>query len=929
MAEEARKNNNYEKAIEYYGEAGKLWLTEEKKRNYALMQNNIGYLYYGLGKYDQALEYYERALMIYEVLNDETGIAMSSNNIGLLYKARGKNDMALEYFERALAIGEKLGNKADVAVYLSSIASVYKSWGKYNQALEYFERALAIDEELWNEIGIARNLNNIGGVYDSLGEFQISVEYFITALSIVEEIGDKSGIARGLNNIGGVYHSWGKYDIAIEYFEKALVIDKTLGRKIEIAIRLNNIGMVYQSWGKYDLALEYYEHTLTISEKLNNKEIIAGALNNIAMLYKLWGKYDLALEYYSRALNIAEEMKHKDWITGVLNNIGTVYKSWKKYDLALKYFKKTLVISKEMENKVNVTRVLTNIGGVYQSQRKYDIALEYYMEALTIAKEIRDNENIAAALNNIGVVYFDQQMYDQAITYFRRSISIKEQLRLTAPGAIRRDYLASQIETYQALTSAAIRAGKITEALNAAEQSKARFLVERMGEQINLNKLSFKPIQERQKELSPDEVVLVLTNVNQKYPGIFVITRNRLQATEIDKNPFILSIQEKYGEHIKFTLDLNRSLQFLRSKKDENQNDNIFEDIISYYHYLLTKPYPSKTDTEKREKIGRALYELFIGPVETQISGKKRITIVQDGILGLIPFETFINKRGRYLVEEHSLRYTHSLAVSDLVARRRYNSDNKTVLAFGGATYEVEIEELQSNETDSSSNNGKKVSSAIVSEEEINYAITRGPKYLSDVYHRMGLRWNNLPGTLEEVEEIGSIFPNSTVYTGAKVKESLVKRLSTHGELKKYKILHFSTHGIVVPEFPELSALVLTQEGNEKEDGYLSMSEISALDMEAEFVNLSACETGLGKIYAGEGIVGLTQSFLIAGAKGLSVSLWQVADNATKDFMIGMYKKVKNEYLSYAEAIREMKLEFLKGKYKAPFFWAPFIYYGE
>ncbi len=107
------------------------------------------------------------------------------------------------------------------------------------------------------------------------------------------------------------------------------------------------------------------------------------------------------------------------------------------------------------------------------------------------------------------------------------------------------------------------------------------------------------------------------------------------------------------------------------------------------------------------------------------------------------------------------------------------------------------------------------------------------------------------------------------------------------------------------------------------------------LDINADFVNLSACDTGLGKIYGGEGVVGLTQSFLIAGANGLSVSLWQVADESTMMFMISMYKLVQEEGMSYNEAITEMKRRFINrtnedGKdYSKPFYWAPFVYYGN
>ena len=111
------------------------------------------------------------------------------------------------------------------------------------------------------------------------------------------------------------------------------------------------------------------------------------------------------------------------------------------------------------------------------------------------------------------------------------------------------------------------------------------------------------------------------------------------------------------------------------------------------------------------------------------------------------------------------------------------------------------------------------------------------------------------------------------------------------------------------------------------------MGEIAKLKIRADFVNLSACETGLGKIYNGEGVVGLTQSFFIAGANGLSVSLWQVADESTALFMSEMYKLVKEKGIGYSDSMTEIKRRFIRGdygdKYKPPFYWAPFVYYGK
>lgn len=161
-----------------------------------------------------------------------------------------------------------------------------------------------------------------------------------------------------------------------------------------------------------------------------------------------------------------------------------------------------------------------------------------------------------------------------------------------------------------------------------------------------------------------------------------------------------------------------------------------------------------------------------------------------------------------------------------------------------------------------------------------------------------------------------------------------IKQYSIDGELAKYKVLHFATHGLVIPEIPELSALVLSQfpEENQGEDGYLRMGEVAELKLSADFVNLSACDTGLGRIYGGEGVVGLTQAFLIAGANGLSVSLWQVADTSTSEFMTELYRKVQDTGMDYNNALTEVKRAFINGDYgslwQSPYYWSPFVYYG-
>jgi CHAT domain-containing protein len=193
-----------------------------------------------------------------------------------------------------------------------------------------------------------------------------------------------------------------------------------------------------------------------------------------------------------------------------------------------------------------------------------------------------------------------------------------------------------------------------------------------------------------------------------------------------------------------------------------------------------------------------------------------------------------------------------------------------------------------------------------------------------------------LPGTLNEVKAIEKYFNgNADVFTGSQMTENYLKSLSNNGTLKNYKIVHLATHGFAIPQIPQLSgiAMCIFPKMQNNEDGFLTAPEISKLGMQADLAVLSACETGLGKIYGGEGVSGLTQSLLVGGANAAIVSLWPVSDQGTMYFMTGLYDLTENRGKPYDEAVNIMKRKFIAGDFGEAFrnteIWAPFIHYGK
>ena len=824
---------------------------------------------------------------------------------------------------------------------LNQAGSYYYLVSQYAKAIEYYNEALEIDEELENEAGIARDLNSLGMVYNSWDQYDKAINCFEEALEIDRILGMEADAAVCLNNIGLVYDSWGQYDRAIEYYEEALVIDKGLENEAGIAISLNNIGMVYNAWGKYDRAITCFDEALAKNNSLGQDDQVAITLNNIGYVYDSRGQYDKAIEYYEKALVIDKRLGREASIAEDLNNIGMVYYSYGMYDKAISYFEEALAENERMKIDYQVATNLNNIGSACSSVGHYDKAIGYYEEALNIDKKLGRKADIALDLNNIGADYNSQGEYKTAIRYYLESITIIEELRKTAIGDIRMDYLASQIVTYQGLTSAYIRDSNISSAFQTIELSRAKLLTERLsGDESEIRLPEASDIQH---SIGKNTVVIVYANIGWEDMVQITISSDEITGKEVSVKSFIQSSIANYEEPIMNLLENQRGVKVVKKTpfhtgKVETMSD--FDNIINYYRSLIMNTVSEdargvevvgiekfkRVHMEKISELARSLYELLIGPLESQIKDKKNLIIVPDGILAFIPFETLIDRNGKYLVEDYRVSYVQSMGTRELIRKREYSEERKPLLAFGGAVYDEVSYDVE----------------MVENEKQLGYLARNIRQDLEDeraveaVYSTLGVGpWKNLPGTLSEVRNIKKVVKKSDIFTGSNVTEKNIKELSANGTLSDYKVLHFATHGLSVPEMPELSAVVLSQfkDNRGREDGYLRMGEIASLDIGADLVNLSACDTGLGRIFGGEGVVGLTQSFLIAGANAVSVSLWRVEDESTSQFMVSMYGMVQDKGIKYVDAMAEVKRRFISGDfgegYKAPYYWAPFVYYGR
>ena len=957
-AQEFENFGEYLKAAEMYEKSVKAEKASPiQTESNIVMDLNQAANYYSLaGQYKMATEKIEEALEIAEELEREDLVASCLNRFGFFYNYLQRHDVALKYYQEALEIYRKLGMESKVAINLNYIGNTYSSSGQHDTAVEYLEEALEIDKKLGREDKAAVDLENIGRIYETIGKYDNAIKYYENALSIYRKLGLEEKIANGIFNIGNIYKFWEQYITAIKYYEESLDIFRKLWKQDSIAFRrrLKELSEICRSVGQYEKAIKYYKEALDIYRNLGQDDNVAASLNDIGGVYQSQGQHEKAVKYFEDALSIAREPEQDDQTSISLNNIGNVYGILGQYGKAIEYYEKALAVDRALSKEVGKVLIEKNLTLFYRFYwNKHDKIIYPYEREIANDIKIGKDVDLSRDLNRIGIAFISQEEYKMAIERLKESVSIIEELRKTETGEIRKRFLDDLLYTYQLLVSAYIKDNDVPSAFQTIELIRAKLQIEWSTKGVSEKdrkkkekRIWLQEVEEIQETLDDDTAVIVYANVNLEKIVQIAITNNGITGKEVSRKSFVQSSISKYDTQIQTLLINQRNLS-------ESKDD--FSNIINYYCSLLREPpmqdrrgrgvdiyspRESLHETNAKE-IGKSLYELLIYSMEEQIKDKRNLIIVPSGILTFVPFETLIDENGQHLVEEYSINYIQSLDIRKLIRKRKYEEDRKSLLAFGGAIYEdsdFKAETIENRAqlavlTKNIFSNLENIQMDLLMRNL--YPDFENIRSVGNAYRVLGITsWPDLPETLNEINKIKNVINRSNFFTGKNVTEKDIKALSDNWKFYDYKVLHFATHGLIVPEVPELSALVFSQfKDMGKEDGYLRTEEIAKMEIKADLVNLSAFDTGVGEIYEDDGFARLIHSFVLSGAKAVSLSLWRVADQSTSQFMATMYGLVQDKDMSYIDAITEVKRQFLNGdfgeKYKAPYYWAPFVYYGN
>ena len=914
------------------------------------------------GQYDEALNHMEATLQqgVSWLGSNHAAIADTYNKIGIINRKKGNYSLALESYEKAVGIRIKAYGRLNKLVgrSLNNIGVVYAELGDYTTAYDYYAEALSIRMNTLGEenVDVAQSYNNIGVALKNTGDYEQSILYHERALAIRKEVLGEAhpSVGASFYNMGVTLSEKGEYSQALQNHEKSLSVWQKAfpqGHPL-IAFNYNALSSDHQRLGNFSAALEYEQESLDLQKEIfgtSHPNVGHGYLN-IGDIFMEKGQFEKALTYY----NLCKENwelslggSHPSFAK-VHQSIGEVYLKLNEPEEALLHAGRAIEANRilgdtfDSAEEINIedfsseTELLNTLE--LRAQAFYALSdgvlhdqLEASLDTYMLAANVMDQHRRSFRSEGSKLI-----LASRAATIFEEAIGAALQLyRLTG----RNEYLNIAFQFAER--------GKASVLIDAMHESDARQFAgipdSLLQEEKNLRTLldyfdrSIKS--EEVKNLNADQEKIarwkeelftlkkkydvLLETFEEVYPEYFDLRYSSYTATIDDIRDFMLGADDILIEYVVG----EDSLYIFAVSETENEVATVPIDSTLY----------DSIEQLREGIIGRSitfyapsayqLYTALIKPVEDLATSKSNWIIVPDGPLNSIPFEALLDNevvtgedyaQFPFIIKDHTVRYTYSstLELGQLALQEMRNgrysepASRKDFIAFAP----VFLEGVMLN--------------------------TRADKVLSGFRPDtlQNGQWGYLPHSRLEVETIESLFKErygiwdqwfgkrATIYLNKEASEHTLKS----ADLRSHRYVHFATHSIANEDVPELSGIVLSQDTTGGEDGVLHLGEVYNLDLDAELVVLSGCQTGLGMFAKGEGLVGLTRGFMYAGADALLASLWQVGDGSTRAFMESFYEE-KLGGVSAVQALQRAKLAMIKShpELAMPFYWAGFILVGN
>ena len=788
------------------------------------------------------------------------------------------------------------------------------------------------------------------------GEAAAAFEAWSNALSIYQAIkGTERDQAGCFKNIGVALIKMSKDEEGIQRQEQALAIYETIkGTEREQADCYANIGNALLQMGKYEEGIQRQEQALAISTTIKGTERDqARCWGNVGDAQRVAKNFSEAIAAYekagggwwiSRGLGLAYRMRGQtgDQEKAIRHFLEAVQRANKIRSSVLASENQTAIFVKCAQVFPDFVGLLAELGGGKASLKEPAVAqwaVEDKSESVPLAAAFHyadsgKGRSLEDALREKSTLRSTRA--DTKLLAEDRALSLRVS-QLTSL----REPLPETDEQYK----------KLTGDIDGLQQRRNMIEVELKRTALGgYVAPEFRKPMEMAKELESDRAVFQYS-VGEKEGWLLILTRDGVTAHKLGADtpalPELLARQEA---------TLAQLVEAWKKRPEKIGLDGLVRLARARAEDL------GKRDSERQNLIDaeqeKAVLERLAGVVlpdsaltELRKKGIHRLLVIPDGSLHYIPFAMLRPKNEKdagthYLVEEFASSYVPAMTTLDTIRKQKQEREKKRpmerrpLLAFANPAY------------------GSETTPTLPATLAKDDMLTRVRSFRTDYYKGGGLHLTSLPETEQEAVRVASLFAppktydklttddpdgRAVVFTGHGACEEEVKQVLAASENSKvrprWQYVLFSTHGLADMHNGMLSCLALSSPGTDSdEDGFLQAQEVMNLELDTDLVMLSACQTGLGRLSGGEGLVGLSAAFFYAGAESVCASLWQVPSGPTSQLVPEFFKRLKEGKVDKTEALRQAQLAVLcqgqgsDGKpadYSSPFCWAAFVLMGE
>ncbi|WP_299465185.1 CHAT domain-containing tetratricopeptide repeat protein [uncultured Microscilla sp.] len=890
----------------------------------------LGFVHEALEEFNLAFRYYKKALKLRKRVLGKYNQATASSYADLanLYFAQGDYIVSIGYDKKALGIKKQLygAHHPEIALSYNNMASTYNTWGNYGKALKYHQKALAIREKVFGQwhLDVGQSYHNIGYTYMQKGAYNLALEYYQRYKTILQKLTGKHHphLSSIYTNIGTVYVKKRQYEKALDYFEKNLWLLRSAyaRQNSHFAEAYHNFAYVYRLKKDYQLALTYSQKTLDIAQQVFGKPHLytARAFLNMGRVYAQLQKPTLASQYFSKAIYILKQVfGHKSSLLSVTaHELGKLYLSQQNYTKALPYLHKALVYGVPRFNKVLELKSLPALKDCPLDPFLVKIlatkAQCFYQMYEAKANPLYLNQSIAAyelgyaLLKKIGNSFLKTEdrinfnetviaIRDGALKAYRQKYQVTQQPR----------FLRKMFEC-----SEQFKASSLQSALNYQKALKAAnippvYIIQEQGLRMDIDywtkKVSNNPAKAAQHQDSLFEYNRryeeLIAAIETNYPA-YMARKYKYEIAQLDEiqqrlAPQSVLLEYSLGEKSSYLFIITTTKVEVVSLAGRRQ----LQPLLNAYYGALE----NEENLPKFAQASHRLYRAMLQPAEAYVKDKKRLIVIAPS-LESIPFEAIISQPPSaqqlklqkfsslaYLIKQYQISYHYS---ATLWYRSLGQTKVKPLSLLAFAPFSAGKPQVLSNQT----------------------------RQLSD----------SLPETGIEVRAIFEMFKHQKLKAKAYLAATATKWRFMQ-QSNAYSIIHLASHSEANTRHAHLAKVRFAPHpldtGNTS--GILYSSEVYNLKINPDLLVLSSCESGVGKLAKGEGVLSLARGFLYAGARNIIFSLWEVNDAYTRQLMVAFYKELlagKN-YCAALQAAQQTRLN--ANQYLHPRHWAGFVMIGR